>query len=244
MSKKADIAIVVPVKNESDNINPLLEEIYESFNNKCKFEIVYVDDGSDDDTLDVLIKAQKKYEMLKVIQHEKSCGQSQSVATGIKYASAPVIGTLDGDGQNPAYDLPKMFDEYNKHDDKENLLIMGHRHKRKDTKLKKVSSKFANAIRKKLLKDDTPDTGCGTKLFARDAFLDMPRFDHMHRYFPALMIRRGGRVMSMHVDHRQREKGVSKYGFWDRLWVGIFDMIGVIWLIKRSSVPQIKEIDK
>ncbi len=238
-TKKPDISVVVPVKNEEDNVIPLIEEIYKALNDYKSFEIVYVDDGSDDKTPEVLLNAQKKFPMLKIIRHEKSCGQSQAVATGVKYAEADVIVTLDGDGQNDPADIPALIKKSEEQAEPSNVLIAGHRHKRKDSFNKRISSKLANKVRRALLKDNTPDTGCGIKLFYREAFLDMPRFNHMHRYLPALMIRRGGEVISVHVNHRHRERGLSKYGFWNRFWVGIVDLLGVMWLIRRASVPSV-----
>ncbi|MCP4393854.1 MAG: glycosyltransferase family 2 protein [Alphaproteobacteria bacterium] len=236
-----ELSVVVPVKNEEENIIPLISEICAALDNKVEFEIVYVDDGSDDDTPSKLQEARGRFPRLRILRHEESCGQSQAVATGVKYARAPLIATLDGDGQNDPADIPSMLDVMAKAEDKDKLLVAGHRHKRKDSSLKKVTSKCANFIRKALLHDDTPDTGCGCKLFSRVAFLDMPRFNHMHRYLPALMIRRGGKVISVHVNHRFRERGVSKYGFWNRAIVSVYDLIGVIWLIRRKSNPVVIE---
>lgn len=239
---KPELSVVVPVKNEEENIIPLISEICAALDTKVEFEIVYVDDGSDDDTPAKLQEARGRFPRLRIIRHAESCGQSQAVATGVKLSRSPLIATLDGDGQNDPADIPEMLEVMKKADDKDKLLVAGHRHKRKDTFVKRMTSKCANAIRKRLLHDDTPDTGCGIKLFARDAFLDMPRFNHMHRYLPALMIRRGGEVTSVPVNHRFRERGTSKYGFWDRAIVSVYDLIGVIWLIRRKSNPEVEEI--
>ncbi len=239
------LAVVVPVKNEADNILPLVTEIDAALNGKAAFEIIYVDDGSDDATPRVLSETKAKFPMLRVVRHHNSCGQSQAVATGVKAARAAIIATLDGDGQNDPADIPAMLDRLlaepeNKRDF---LLVAGHRQKRQDDGIRLISSKIANNIRAGLLKDDTPDTGCGLKVFTRAAFLDMPRFNHMHRFLPALMIRRGGKVVSVRVNHRARERGVSKYGVWNRLWVGIVDLFGVMWLQARASVPVIDHQD-
>jgi dolichol-phosphate mannosyltransferase len=236
-----EVSVVVPVKNEQDNILPLVEEIHAAFASVCPFEIVYVDDGSDDQTPQVLENTKETYPMLQIVRHAKSCGQSQAVATGVKFARGAVICTIDGDGQNDPVDLPTMVATLKEAENMDLRLVAGHRHKRKDTRIKKVSSKLANGIRRRLLKDDTPDTGCGMKVLTRAAFLDLPRFNHMHRYLPALMIRRGGHVVSVKVNHRARERGVSKYGTLDRLAVSIYDLIGVIWLMKRASVPIIEK---
>ncbi|MGD9639016.1 MAG: glycosyltransferase family 2 protein [Alphaproteobacteria bacterium] len=243
-AKELEISVVVPVHNEEDNIFSLVTEIKDALKDKYKFEIVYVDDGSTDKTYSKLQEAMEKFPELRVIRHKKSCGQSQAVATGVRYAKAPVIATLDGDGQNDPADIPNMYAVHQAEDNPEKLMIAGHRHKRKDVTSKRYTSKIANAIRKRLLKDDTPDTGCGCKLFPREAFMDMPRFDNMHRFLPALMIRGGGRVKSVHVNHRFREKGVSKYGFWDRFRASAFDIIGVCWLMKRSSNPEVEIVTK
>lgn len=239
------IAVVVPVKNEADNILPLLGEIAAALAGRWPFEIIYVDDGSDDATADVLATAKTTFPQLRVIRHRLSCGQSQAVASGVKAARAPYIATLDGDGQNDPADIPALFERLLSapDSDRDKLLVAGFRRKRQDNGLRRLSSKVANGIRAALLNDATPDSGCGLKLFSRDAFLDMPRFNHMHRFLPALMIRRGGAVVSVQVNHRPRERGVSKYGLWNRLWVGIVDLFGVMWLQRRASVPIIDRRD-
>ncbi len=240
-SSLPELAVVVPVKNEADNIIPLIEEIVAACTPLCVFEIVYVDDGSDDATPQKLQEAQQVYPMLRVLRHVKSCGQSQAVATGVKAARAPLIATLDGDGQNDPADLPDMLGAMWKMEEsaRDGLLIAGHREKRQDTAIRRISSRLANRTRAFLLKDDTPDSGCGIKMFTRTAFLDMPRFNHMHRFLPALMMRRGGRVVSVRVNHRPRERGISKYGVWNRLWVSLVDLMGVMWLQRRASVPEV-----
>jgi dolichol-phosphate mannosyltransferase len=237
------IAVVVPVKNEADNIAPLVGEISAALSGRWPFEIVYVDDGSDDATPARLKETQASAPELRVVRHRKSCGQSQAVATGVKYARAPFIATLDGDGQNDPADIPAMLERLLAEPEaaRSLLLVAGHRQKRQDDGIRLISSKIANNIRASLLGDDTPDTGCGLKVFTREAFLDMPRFNHMHRFLPALMIRRGGKVVSVRVNHRARERGVSKYGVWNRLWVGIVDLFGVMWLQARASVPVIED---
>ena len=236
------LAVIVPVKNEADNILPLVAEIDAALSGKHVFEIIYVDDGSDDITPARLREARAKYPTLRVLRHRKSCGQSAAVATGVKAARAPIIATLDGDGQNDPADVPalvrRLLDEAPER--RSYLLVAGHRQKRRDTEIRRLSSRIANKVRASMLKDDTPDTGCGLKVFTREAFLDMPRFDHMHRFLPALMIRRGGKVVSVAVNHRPRERGVSKYGVWNRLWVGIVDIFGVMWLQHRANLPQIE----
>jgi dolichol-phosphate mannosyltransferase len=186
--------------------------------------------------------------MLRVVRHRQSCGQSQAVASGVKLARAPWIATLDGDGQNDPADIPALIRRRDQEaaassSDAVLVMIAGHRQTRRDTFIRRLSSRVANAVRSTMLKDSTPDSGCGLKLFARQTFLDMPRFDHMHRFLPALMIRAGGKVVSVGVNHRPRERGVSKYGVWNRLWVGIVDLFGVAWLRSRARTPTIEHHD-
>ncbi|MBF0304845.1 MAG: glycosyltransferase family 2 protein [Alphaproteobacteria bacterium] len=238
-----ELAVVVPVKNEADNILPLIGEIHQALDGVAVFEVIYVDDGSDDQTPSRLIEAGRAFPRLRVLRHRKSCGQSQAVATGVRHARAPLIATLDGDGQNDPADIPALLAMMRDcpEAERDRLMIAGHRRKRQDTGLRRLSSRVANGVRAGLLGDDTPDSGCGLKLFSRQAFLDMPRFDHMHRFLPALMLRQGGRVVSVAVNHRQRERGVSKYGVWNRLWVGIVDLFGVMWLQRRANRPEVEE---
>jgi dolichol-phosphate mannosyltransferase len=157
-------------------------------------------------------------------------------------ARAPLIATLDGDGQNDPADIPRLLEIWRREEGKGGgavACIAGWRADRKDDALKRMSSKVANAVRSRLLRDSTPDTGCGLKLFSRDIFLRLPYFDHMHRFLPALFMRAGFRVISEPVNHRPRERGVSKYGFHNRLWVGLVDIVGVIWLLNRARNPEI-----
>jgi len=239
------LAVVVPVKNEAENIVPLIDEIHRALTDHAEFEIVYVDDGSTDATTEILKTEQKARPYLRVLRHARSCGQSAAVASGVKAAKAPIIATLDGDGQNDPADIPAMLQRLLAEPEarRDFLLVAGHRQKRRDTGIRRISSKIANGVRAWMLKDATPDTGCGLKLFTRAAFLDMPRFDHMHRFLPALMIRRGGAVVSVPVHHRPRERGVSKYGVWNRLWVGIVDLFGVMWLQRRANLPKVESLD-
>ena len=237
------LSVVVPVHNEAENVLPLIAEIRAACQNAgIDYETVYVDDGSVDATPRILLEARSHEPRLRIFRHRQCAGQSAAVATGVHVARGAVIATLDGDGQNDPADVPALFKVLSEDADPERLLVAGWRQKRKDTPLKRLSSKIANAVRARLLGDATPDTGCGLKVFTRAAFLDMPRFDHMHRFLPALMIRRGGRVVSVPVNHRARERGASKYGMWDRLWVGIVDIMGVIWLKRRGAHPEVDEI--
>ena len=230
------------MRDEADNIAPLILEIETALTGVCTFEIVYVDDGSRDATPERLRAALAGNARLRVVRHKVSCGQSQAVASGVKAARAEIIATIDGDGQNDPADIPQLLARLRAEpaDARDRLLVAGQRTKRRDTAVKRASSRIANAVRGRMLGDHTPDTGCGLKVFTRAAFLDMPHFDHMHRFLPALMIRQGGRVVSMPVNHRPRERGHSKYGMWDRLWIGIVDLFGVMWLQSRATRPVIE----
>ena len=232
------LSVVVPVHNEAENIAPLIQEIEDALSDFVAFEIVYVNDGSKDDTKKRLAEAKARHPKLRVITHAFSCGQSTSVRTGIKFARGDWVATLDGDGQNDPEDIKKLIAAIENGVD---LIGGNRRHSRRDTWIKRISSVIANTVRSKLLRDSTPDTGCGLKLIRRDVFLDLPYFDHMHRFLPALVQRCGGRVVSVPVSHRAREHGQSKYGTIDRLLVGIVDLVGMLWLISRSKNPLVTE---
>lgn len=236
------LSVVVPVHNEADNVEPLILEIQAALDGIVTYEIIYIDDCSRDGTPEKLVQLNRRIEALRVLSHKKQSGQSAAVRTGVKAAAAPLVATLDGDGQNNPADIPNLLQAYGAQaGDDPRLLIAGHRAQRQDNFTKRLSSKIANAIRSRLLGDSTPDTGCGLKVFRAEDFLDLPSFDHMHRFLPALMIRSGGRVLSVEVSHRPRERGKSKYGTLDRLWVGITDIIGVLWLKRRSINPEVEE---
>ena len=196
--------------------------------------------------MDVLEQAKTRFPMLRSYRHRFSCGQSQAIATGVKQATAPLIATLDGDGQNDPADIPALYDLWNKADPatQSKLMIAGWRANRKDTVSRRLASRLANAIRARALGDHTPDTGCGTKVFPRELFLDLPRFDHMHRYLPALVLRAGGDVKSVPVNHRPRREGQSNYGNLARALVGLPDLLGVMWLQRRSRNPVIEGQDQ
>ena len=232
------ISVVVPVYNEAENVEKLVGEIAAAFAGKTAYEMIFVNDCSADDTLAVLQGLKDIYPALRVLSHRANSGQSRSVRTGILAALAPVIGTLDGDGQNDPADLPAMYAQLTRPDAPESLqLVGGRRVKRIDSAAKKMASKLGNGIRKRLLKDKADDTGCGIKVFGRDAFLRLPYFDHIHRYIPALMLREGYTAEFKDVNHRSREFGVSKYTNFGRLIVSIADLRGVMWLNKRSRNP-------
>jgi dolichol-phosphate mannosyltransferase len=238
-----ELSVVVPVHNEEDNIQPLIAEIDQSLVNFGVFEIVFVDDGSTDGTLRQLRRLQAENPRLRVLHHRRCCGQSTALVTGIRAARGRVVATLDGDGQNNPMDIPRLFSIWKElEQDGTSVMIAGFRKSRKDTGWRRFSSKVANAVRGFLLKDHTPDTGCGLKLFPRELFLSLPYFDHMHRFLPALVQRNGGQVISVEVSHRPRLSGTSKYGTWHRLWVGIWDLLGVMWLQNRVHRPEVEEV--
>ena len=238
---KPQLSVVVPVFNEQDNIAPLVHEIVAALRNVIPFEIIYIDDCSKDNSSDVLKQLQLEIPELRAYSHTKQSGQSTAIRSGIKHASGAWIATLDGDGQNDPADIPKLIAARDKADPQVKLFA-GWRVERKDTGSKRWASKFANAIRSRLLRDETPDTGCGIKLFERDVFLDLPYFDHMHRYLPALVKRAGFQSVSVPVNHRERSTGVSKYNNLGRAWVGISDLRGVGWLIKRSKITGTRKL--
>jgi dolichol-phosphate mannosyltransferase len=236
-----DLSVVVPVFNERDNVVPLIEEIVAALGARGGFEIVYVDDASRDDTLAVLREARTRFPQLRVVRHLSQSGQSTAVRTGVKAARGEWIATLDGDGQNDPADIPKLLESRASAPAKVKLFA-GWRVNRRDDFVKRISSKIANGVRSRLLRDATPDTGCGLKLFERGVFLELPYFDHMHRFLPALVQRAGFSVQSVAVGHRPRTRGVSKYGMWNRLWVGISDLRGVAWLIRRARRTEVEEL--
>ena len=228
-----DFSVVVPVCNEAENVEPLAREIDAAMNARS-YEMIFVDDGSTDDTAAILAKLKASLPALRVLRHSFRSGQSAAVASGVRAARAPWIATLDGDGQNDPADIPKLIATRDSPAGRGVQLFMGNRTaSRKDTAFRRLQSRVANGVRSGLLGDGTPDTGCGIKLFSREVFMDLPRFDHMHRFLPALFQRHGARVVSVPVSHRQRTRGTSKYGMLNRLWVGIVDMVGVMWLRRR-----------
>jgi len=226
-----EYSVVVPVCNEAENVEPLAREIEVAMRGRS-YEMIFVDDGSTDDTAVNLLRLKTPLPMLRVLRHSFRSGQSAAVASGVKNARGKWIATLDGDGQNDPADIPKLIAARDK--DRGVHLVMGDRSaSRKDTAYRRLQSRVANGVRSGLLGDGTPDTGCGIKIFLRDTFLELPRFDHMHRFLPALFQRQGTRVISVPVSHRERTRGQSKYGMLNRLWVGIIDIMGVIWLRRR-----------
>lgn len=232
-----ELSIVIPARNEAPNVAPLVAEIRAALDGAVDYEIVYVDDGSGDETAAALRAAIAGGAPVRLLRHAASCGQSAAVRSGVLAARGPWIATLDADGQNDPADIRKLWELARAASPGEKLLLAGQRRKRRDSVLKRLSSRIANAVRGSLLKDRTPDTGCGLKLFRRELYLALPFFDHNHRFLPALVLREGGRVQSVAVNHRPRQRGASNYGVFDRLWVGIVDLFGVMWLQTRAKVP-------
>ncbi len=229
-----EFSVVVPVCNEAGNVQPLVAEIAAAMRERAGWEIIYVDDGSDDTTLRELRKAQSIRPNLRVLRHPRRFGQSSALLTGVGAARAPWIITLDGDGQNDPADIRGLIERLAPYRaDPAGIMLAGHRTRREDGLSRRLASRVANRVRARLLKDATPDTGCGLKVFPREAFLRLPAFDHMHRFLPALMQREGVRVISVPVGHRARRRGESKYGIHNRLWVGLVDLVGVMWLQRR-----------
>ena len=231
MVKSKDISIVVPVKNEAGNIDTLINEI-EIALKKFNYEIIYVDDGSTDNTSLELKNNLKLNKKLRVISHLNSLGQSAALRSGILNSKSELVGTLDGDGQNDPSDLPKMIELINQ-EKNSMVLVGGVRVNRQDNIARLWASSFAKYCRFIFLKDKHPDSGCGIKVFHKRLYLRLPYFDHMHRFLSALVLREGGTVLDVEVNHRQRIVGKSNYTNVGRLLVGIFDMLGVMWLIKR-----------
>jgi dolichol-phosphate mannosyltransferase len=240
MSAAPLVSVVIPVRNEAPNIAPLVAEI-EAALTGVPHEIVYVDDGSTDGTPQALAEVAASGVPLRWLRHRASCGQSAAVVTGVKAARGTWIATLDGDGQNDPADIPKLLARVQGGDFPGDVMVAGHRVNRKDSWVKRRSSRIANGIRSRLLRDATPDTGCGLKLFPRKLFLGFPHFDHMHRFLPALALRAGATVVSEPVNHRPRVRGVSNYGTFDRLAVSLLDLIGMAWLQRRGKRPDIEK---
>src|SRR5260370_11734976 len=236
-----DLSVVIPVKNEAGNLGPLVAEIAAALDGRVAYEIVYVDDGSDDATEAEIRRLQTGIPQLRLVRHAQSCGQSAAIRSGVKAAGGFWIATLDGDGQNDPADIPALWQIARGSPATPPLMIAGHRVHRQDSWSKRQASRIANAVRRRLLHDDTPDAGCGLKLFPRALFLDLPYFDHMHRFLPALVLREGGIVRPVPVNHRPRQRGTSKYGVLDRRGVGITDPCGAPWLRRRLTRPLLIE---
>ena len=236
-----DLSVVVPVFNERDNLAALVKEIVSALRGHVAFEVIYVDDHSADDSPQVLAALRSEFPELRILRHDRQSGQSTAIRTGAKAARGAWIATLDGDGQNDPADINRLLLARDAASSQIKLFA-GWRVQRQDNASKRWASRWANAIRSRMLHDDTPDTGCGIKLFERAAFLDLPYFDHMHRYLPALMQRAGWDTVSIPVNHRSRSSGVSKYNNLQRGWVGLRDLRGVAWLITRSRLTRVEEL--
>ena len=238
------ISVIVPVLNEENNIEPLVQEIVAA--DAPISEIIYVDDGSTDGTVQVLRSLRQQYPLLRVIRHSARSGQSSALWTGIRAAGNDLIVTLDGDGQNDPADIALVYKTYRNEASRHNqrIMVAGQRLKRQDSLAKRISSRFANKIRSRVLNDNTRDTGCSLKLFRRHDYLALPYFNHMHRYLPALMMREGVKIAHVDVSHRPRTAGTSKYGTLDRALVGVSDLMGVRWLQTRgpSHVEVIEDL--
>jgi dolichol-phosphate mannosyltransferase len=236
------VSVVVPVRNEADNVGPLAAEIAAAMDGRWSFELVFVNDGSTDDTAQALNRLMTERPWLRQIMHAASCGQSAAVRTGVAAAQAPLIVTLDGDGQNDPSFIPALVRALETGGPRVGL-IAGQRVGRRASGFKRLQSRVANAVRASILRDGTRDTGCGLKAFHREVFLALPYFDGLHRFLPALVKRDGYEVGHVDVIDRPRRHGRSNYGLWDRLWVGILDIAGVWWLIRRRRrVPRISEV--
>lgn len=234
------VSVVVPVRNEAGNIALLVGEIAAALAGS-QFEVVYVNDGSTDATDAELKQLMAQHPWLRRVRHETSCGQSAAVRSGVAAARGSVIVTLDGDGQNDPRFIPALLRALETGAPRVGL-VAGQRVGRKASGFKKLQSRIANAVRGAVLRDGTRDTGCGLKAFYRDVFLRLPYFDGLHRFLPALVRRDGFDIGYVDVVDRPRAHGVSNYGLWDRLWVGILDLAGVWWLIRRRKrIPEVLE---
>lgn len=231
-----DLSIVIPVYNEVDNITDLYQEIVAALPAaRFLYEVIFVDDGSTDGTIEHLRRLEKIHSNLHAVYHKQNYGQSAALLSGAKAARYSMLVTLDGDGQNDPADIPHLFEQLQD----SRTVVLGNRKIRDDSSLRKLTSRIGNGIRRGLLRDECPDTGCSLKLFPRDAFLALPHFNHLHRFLPALFKRAGFKLVNIPVNHRPRWHGVSKYGVMNRLFVGIHDLIGVRWLLKRPCAPEI-----
>lgn len=232
------VSIVIPSLNEAENIDPLVTEIMGAAGQFPLLEIIYVNDGSTDDTLEVLKNLRQRTPQIRILNHDRRSGQSAAMMTGARAARGDLIVTMDGDGQNNPSDIPKLYNAFLNRNNNNNLgMVAGQRVNRQDTWSKKISSRMANKIRAFLLNDGVRDTGCSLKLIRRDVYVRLPHFTHMHRYLPALVKREGFEIALVDVSHRPRTRGISKYNNLQRALVGITDLLGVMWLQRRAKMP-------
>lgn len=237
MPETVEFSVVVPVRDEAGNAAALAREIAAALSGRS-YEMIFVDDASRDDTRAELAALKRDLPALRILGHRKNAGQSRAVRTGVLAARAAIVGTLDGDGQNDPADLPRLLTRLTRADAPSDLgMVGGRRAKRRDSAWKRFGSRFANSIRKSLLRDGADDSGSGVKVFKREAFLRLPYFDHMHRYMPALMLREGYAVEFLDVNHRPRGAGRSKYTNLGRLGANVSDLLGVMWLRSRARNP-------
>ncbi len=233
-----DLSVVIPVRDEQDNVTPLLEELNAVLRLQMRYEIIVVDDHSSDRTLEVLKYCKSTCKELRILSHDRKCGQSSAIRSGVIAAKSNLIVTIDGDGQNDPMDILKLYRSYvNCEAPYRSVLIAGLRRPRIDGPVKRIASRVANSVRRLILKDGAIDSGCGLKLLSRESFLRLPFFDNMHRFIPVLMIREGFEVKFVEVAHRPRLHGKSKYGVLDRFVASITDVFGVVWLKHRCSLP-------
>ncbi|HPQ51081.1 MAG: glycosyltransferase family 2 protein [Alphaproteobacteria bacterium] len=244
-NKQLSLAVVIPMLNEAENAPSLIAEIQAASQHAPITEIVIVDDGSTDDTAQVILSLRKSDPRIRLIKHTHRSGQSAGIRTGVTATTAELVVTMDGDGQNNPADIPSLYNKFIITPDVSMLMVAGQRAKRQDSLLKKFTSRTGNFIRRTLLRDGVRDTGCSLKMFRRNDYLRLPYFNHMHRFLPALFIREHGKIELVDVGHRHRERGISKYGFWDRLWAGMSDIFGVMWLMSRApnktDIIEVKE---
>ena len=237
MPESIEFSVVVPVKDEEGAAVLLAREIAQALDGRS-YEMIFVDDQSRDQTLGELSNLRAELPSLRLLAHRKNAGQSRAVRSGVIAARAPIVGTLDGDGQNDPADLPRLYARLTRPDAPVQLgMVGGVRAKRQDSWGKRAASRFANGIRRNLLKDGAVDSGSGVKVFKREAFLRLPYFDHMHRYMAALMLREGYAVEFLDVNHRSRQAGRSKYTNLGRLAANMTDLFGVMWLRSRARDP-------
>ncbi|MES1925248.1 glycosyltransferase [Salinisphaera sp. T31B1] len=243
MDNRPEVSVVIPFCNEQDNVAPVCAAVDHALGGVARYELVAIDDGSTDDTAGALASVALEFGVLRILKLAQNRGQSTALANGIHAARAPLIVTLDGDGQNPPADMVRLLDHYRSEALDGRAAVVGWRRQRDDSWLRRLSSRCANSVRARVLGDRCPDTGCGLKVFRREDFLALPRFQHMHRFLPALFVREGVRVISVPVAHLPRRSGQSKYGVHNRLWVGLVDMLCVYWLMQRRCPVAYEAID-